>query len=62
MAALKNNNVPFFSSTETAVTDKDLKQNHLIFLHTDLPHDEVMQHTENYRRFLQTSALPEIKH
>jgi hypothetical protein len=62
MAALKGNQVSFFSGNEENVEPRDLSGNHLVFLHTDLPHDEVMQAHQCFRRFLESSALGEIRH
>ena len=62
MDALKNNQVPFFSSGEMDATPADLRGNHLVFLFSQLPHDEVMQTHEAFRRFLETSALGATRH
>ena len=61
MAALAGNGVPFFSADETHATLADLRNNQLIFLFSDLPHDEVVQQRETFRRFLETSILEPIK-
>jgi hypothetical protein len=61
MAALKGNQVPFIRSSDNAVAAPELR-NHLVFLHSDLPHDETMQATENFRHFLETSSLRKIRH
>ena len=57
MVALRGNNVPYFSADETISTPSDLRTNHLVFLFSELPHDEVMQKRETLRRFLETSVL-----
>jgi hypothetical protein len=57
MTALQGNHVPFFQSDETNATPANLRDNHLVFLFSDLPHDEVMQGHETFRRFLETSSL-----
>ena len=62
MAALKGNQAPFFTGGETNVTPRDLRGNHLVFLFSELPHNEVMQTHQTFRRFLETSALGEIRH
>lgn len=62
MAILKGNQVPYFDSEEMTATARDLKDNHLVFLHSALPHDEVMQKNEAFRRFLESSSLGEISH
>ncbi len=60
MEALRGNNVSFFEATETNSTAKDLRDNHLVFLFTDLPHDEVMQGRNTFRQLLETSSLDAI--
>jgi hypothetical protein len=57
MAALAGNGVPFLSTDETNVTAANLPDNHLIFLFSELPHDEVVQKRETFRLFLETSIL-----
>jgi hypothetical protein len=59
IATLKENRVPFFSGKEAGATPSDLR-NHLVFLFSELPHDEVMQTHDTFREFLETSALKEI--
>ena len=58
MTALTGNGVPYFSADETNATPADLRKNHLIFLFSNQPHDEVIQHRDTFRHFLETSALP----
>lgn len=58
MTALTGNEVPFFNADETHATPADLRNNHLIFLFSELPHDQVMQTRETFRHFLETSSLP----
>ncbi|HEV7924454.1 MAG TPA: basic secretory protein-like protein, partial [Verrucomicrobiae bacterium] len=57
IAALQGNSVPYFSADETNATAVDLRSHHLIFLFSELPHDEVMQERETFRQFLETSFL-----
>jgi hypothetical protein len=57
MTALQGNGVPYFSANETNATAADLRNHHLVFLFSELPHDEVMQKRESFRRFLDTSFL-----
>jgi len=59
LMALKGNSVPSFSADETNAAASDLRNNHLVFLFSELPHDEVMQKRETFRRFLETSMLEE---
>jgi hypothetical protein len=60
MAALAGNRVPYFSAGETNATASDLREHHLIFLFSELPHDEVMQKRSTFRRFLESSSLPHL--
>jgi hypothetical protein len=57
MAALAGNSVPYFSADETNATAVDLRNNHLVFLFSELPHDEVVQKRETFRHFLESSLL-----
>jgi len=59
MTALKGNSVPYFRADETNAPASVLRNNHLVFLFSELPHDEVMQKRETFRRFLETSLLEE---
>jgi hypothetical protein len=58
MTALTGNAAPYFSANETNATAGELRNHHLIFLFSDLPHDEVMQTRQTFRQFLETSSLP----
>ncbi len=60
MAALKGNGAPFFQSEEKDVPAKNL-QNHLVFLHDELPHDEVMQERNTFQHFLETELIGKDK-
>jgi hypothetical protein len=57
MSALQGSSVRYFSANETEATPADLRKNHLIFLFSALPHDEVMQTHQTFSRFLETSSL-----
>ncbi len=57
MAALQGNGVPYLSADETNATAVDLRSHHLIFLFSELPHDEVVQARATFRQFLETSFL-----
>jgi hypothetical protein len=60
MTALTGNNVPYFSADETNATPADLRKNHLIFLFSNQPHDEVIQNRDTFRHFLESSSLPAL--
>jgi hypothetical protein len=57
MTALKGNGVPYFSADETNTAASDLRNKRLVFLFSELPHDDVMQQRDTFRRFLETSLL-----
>jgi hypothetical protein len=57
MTALAGNGVPFLSIDETNASTANLRDNHLVFLFSELPHDEVVQKRETFRHFLETSML-----
>ena len=57
MTALKGNGVPYFSADETNAHPSELQHHRLVFLFSELPHDEVMQKRETFRLFLETSLL-----
>jgi hypothetical protein len=60
MTALAGKGELFFSANETNASAGDLRNNHLIFLFSDLPHDEVVQKRGTFRHFLETSILEPI--
>ena len=60
MTALTGNGIPYLSADETNATPAQLRDNHLNFLYSDLPHDEVMQKRDTFRRFLETSSLSRL--
>jgi hypothetical protein len=57
MTALSAKGAPSFKGDEAKVAPDALQRSHLVFLFSDLPHDEVMQKRETFRRFLDTSSL-----
>lgn len=61
MELLKKRGTPFLAVEESKVTARELKQNRLIFIHTDLPHNDVVAKREEFKLFLQTSPLRELK-
>jgi hypothetical protein len=61
MAALKGNGVSLYQTEESAVDRKKLT-GPLVFIHTDLIHDQVMQQTDNFQHFLETSSLGKLRH
>jgi hypothetical protein len=57
MAALKSGRVGFFAKKESETNVAELLGNHIIFLYSDLPHDEVVHKREAFREYLETSCL-----
>lgn len=54
-------NIPYFSTEESKLKLKDLTDNRLIFIHTDLTHNEVISVRKQFRDYLKTSSLTSIK-
>jgi len=61
MADLDTWEIPYFKTEELQLINKDLNNNRLIFIHTDLNHNAVISTRNQFRDFLQTSKLPLIK-
>ncbi|MGB2867903.1 MAG: hypothetical protein WBD36_05590 [Bacteroidota bacterium] len=57
MADLRGWNIPFLSDEENLVTPDELRTQRIIFLHTRLEHDEVLQRHGSFRTFLRASLL-----
>ena len=57
MASLKKDGVSFFASEDTNATPEDLQTNKLVFLHSDLPHNDVVAKRDTFEEFLKTSCL-----
>jgi len=51
--------VPFIHKPEIEITDHDLVNNQLFFIHSDLGHNEVINTREQFLRFLKASLLKE---
>jgi hypothetical protein len=60
MANLKQRGIPFFAAKDSEQNPADLRQNRLLFLYTDLPHDEVVHKHKAFEQFLSTSSLAEL--
>jgi hypothetical protein len=60
METLRQRGTPFLATTDDAVTTPELTTNRLVFLHTDLGHNEVLAKRNTFRQFLETSFLAEI--
>lgn len=63
MTALKGSEIPYFQADETNATAADLRKHRLIFLYSELPHNDVMQRRHTFQNFLETSCLaPAVGH
>jgi hypothetical protein len=58
---LKSRGSDFLSINESEATSVELKKHRVVFLHTDLEHDEVVQKRQAFREFLETSCLEPIQ-
>lgn len=61
MELLKKRGTPFLAAEETKAAAEELKTNKLVFLHTDLSHNDVVEKREEFCLFLKTSCLAETK-
>ena len=57
MASLQTNSVGFFAARETNAVPDNLRTNKIIFLHSGLPHNEVIFRRGEFALFLKTSCL-----
>jgi hypothetical protein len=57
IATLKDRGTPLFSFKDTETTPANLRDNRVLFLYTDLPHDDVIHKRKNFELFLHTSCL-----
>lgn len=57
MAMLKQQGKALLATTDQAVTTTELQTNRLVFLHTDLLHNEVVEKRKTFQLFLETSCL-----
>ena len=61
MELLKKRGTTFYATGEKNVTEKGLRQNKLVFIHSDLPHDDVVAKRNEFELFLKTSLLADGK-
>jgi hypothetical protein len=57
LATLKDRGTNLFSSKDTETTPANLRENRILFLFTDLPHDDVIHKRKDFELFLSTSCL-----
>lgn len=61
MANLKQRGTAFYAGKEGEAKPSDLQTNKLVFLFTDLPHNEVVHKRQEFREFLKTSCLGKLE-
>jgi hypothetical protein len=59
LAMLKDRGTPLFSAKDTDATPANLRENRILFLFTELAHDEVIHKRNDFELFLSTSCLAE---
>lgn len=57
MEMLKSENVDYFLSEEIDLTDNDLLENKIIFIHSDLGHSDVIYKREQFYKYLSSGHL-----
>jgi D-alanyl-D-alanine carboxypeptidase/D-alanyl-D-alanine-endopeptidase (penicillin-binding protein 4) len=57
MAGYKANGVSFFAGEETISTPSDFQKEKIVFIHTDLTHNETVYRRDEFEEFLKTSCL-----
>jgi hypothetical protein len=62
MATLKRRGTPVFAGTEADAKPADLRTNLLVFLYTDLAHNDVLDKHRTFRQFLETSGFEPTEH
>jgi hypothetical protein len=60
MAMLKKRGIPFLTAKEAEIAVADLRRNRLVFMYSDLAHDEVVNEHQSFEQFLATSILGEL--
>ncbi len=61
MALLMQRGTPFLAKKDTEVTSAELKSGKLVFLYTDLGHNDVLEKRKTFCQFLKTSGLGTLK-
>ena len=60
MGILKERGIPFLTAKEAEITAAQLRRNPLVFIYSDLAHDEVVNAHRSFEQFLRTSILGEL--
>lgn len=58
MAELSKRQISFVSGPETSLNDDQLRTNRLVFIETDMGHNDVLEKRNTFLRFLKSSGLP----
>jgi hypothetical protein len=61
MKILDTGKISYFKTEESKLEMNDLKNNRLVFIHTDLHHNEVIAARKQFRKYLKESALLTIR-
>lgn len=61
MELLRKRGTPFLAKQDAEVTPKELKSGKVVFLHTDLGHNDVVEKRKTFCQFLKTSDLSDLK-
>lgn len=59
MQILKSRKIPYLHKEEKNLNTADLKANRLVFIHTELSHNEVISTRKQLENYLRTSSLPD---
>jgi hypothetical protein len=57
MASLKTNGISFFAAEDSNATPENLQTNKLVFLHSDMIHNDVVARRGTFEQFLKSSRL-----
>jgi hypothetical protein len=60
MGILRERGIPFLTAKQAQITVADLRRNRLVFMYSDLAHDEVVNEHQSFEQFLATSILDEL--
>jgi len=60
MKLLSDRGTPCLATEDQTVTPLELQTNRLVFLHTDMPHNDVIEKRKTFAQFLETSCLTDV--
>lgn len=61
IAQLTKRGTPFLATTEANLTSHQLRTNKLVFIHTDLGHNDVVAKRQQFSQYLKTSRLENLR-